>query len=209
MIRRIDDEEGGFISDVSNLIAVEAWKDSFSVPNLSGDETIFLFSDYSKAGNHYTTYSFFVCGERGANHFASTRKLVRKRFRIGRRHMSFKQMNDRLKLRALPAFLNAINRVEGVLLSFVVDRRIQFMFAEQALEADSGFFSTVKKRVLEDMLRIVHFGAQSASTVFCPGQNIVWVTDCDDIVANEQCEQLFGKLAEATLRTRFLRDESV
>src|SRR5439155_21276352 len=122
MIRRIDDREGGFISDISDLIALEAWKNSFSVPDLSSDKTIFLLPDYSRAGSRYSTYSFFLCGERGVDHFATIRKLVRKTYRLGRRRMSFKKMTDKLKLRALPAFLNAAGRIQGVLLTFAVDR---------------------------------------------------------------------------------------
>lgn len=59
------------------------------------------------------------------------------------------------------------------------------------------------------MLRVVHFGAQAVMTVFSSSQNIVWFTDSDAIVANEECEQLFGMLAETTIRHMFMPQEAI
>lgn len=67
----------------------------------------------------------------------------------------------------------------------------------------------MKIQVLEDMLRVVHFGAQAVMTVFVAGQNIVWFTDCDNIVANDKYAELFGKIAEATIKTGFLPGEKI
>ena len=205
-IRRIHDERAGFIKDVSDIIAVEAWKDPSLVPDLSSDKTIFVFSDYSRAQGHYRTYSFYVFGRCGADYFNTVRKMLRKDFGLGVRRMSFKRLNDKVKLRALPAFLDIAGAIDGFVLTFAVDSRIQFMFANQFLQIAHEMFSLVKKGVVEDMLRVVHFGAQAVMLAASPEQNIVWFTDSDQIVANEKCEQLFGKLAETTIRSVFLRD---
>jgi hypothetical protein len=208
-IRRIEDDRAGFVKDISEIIALEAWKNPSLIPDLSRDQTLFVFSDYSQSKGRYRTYSFYVFGRSGADYFNAARKHLRKDFHLGRRRMSFKQLNDKVKLRALSAFLDIAGAIDGVMLTFAVDARVQFMFAEQCLEVDPVFFGSVKKRVLEDMLRIVHFGAQAVMTVFNSGQNVVWFTDSDPIVANEGCEQLFGKLAECTIRNQFLKNESV
>jgi hypothetical protein len=208
-IRRIQDDSLGFIKDVSDIIALEAWKDPSLIPDLSNDRTIFLFSDYSRARGDYRTYSFYVFGRSGADYFNAVRKSLRNDFRLGRRRMSFKQLNDKIKFKALPAFLDIAGAIDGFVLTFAVDNRIQFMFADQFLKVAPELFSSVKKRVVEDMLRVIHFGAQAIFSAFSPGQNIVWFTDSDPIVANEKCEQLFGKLAEAIIRTIFLREEKV
>jgi len=123
--------------------------------------------------------------------------------------MSFKQLNDKIKLRALSAFVEIAGAIDGFVLTFAVDNRIQSMFAEQFILVAPELFSSVKKRVLEDMLRVVHFGAQAIMLAFSTGQNIVWFTDSDHIVANEKHEQLFGKIAEGIIRTKFLPDEKV
>jgi hypothetical protein len=47
-IRRISNENSGFIYDVSKIIAAEAWKNPSLMPDLSKDKTLFVFSDYSR-----------------------------------------------------------------------------------------------------------------------------------------------------------------
>src|SRR5256885_2787801 len=105
-IRRIETEEAGFLKDVSEIIALEAWKDPSLIPDLSSDRSIFIFSDYSGAQRHYQTYAFYVFGRSGADYFNWARKALRHDFRLGKRRMSFKRLNDRVKLRALSAFLD-------------------------------------------------------------------------------------------------------
>lgn len=122
--------------------------------------------------------------------------------------MSYKGLGDKRKLKALPAFLSCAGAVNGVLITFAVDTQIQYMFAEQFLDVWKEL-STFKKTVLEDMLRVVHFGAQAIMIVFSDSQNIVWFTDCDAIAANEKHEQLFGKLAETTIRHGFMPQENI
>ncbi len=45
VIRRIQNDDLGFIKDVSDIIALEAWKDPSLIPELSKDKSIFVFSD--------------------------------------------------------------------------------------------------------------------------------------------------------------------
>ncbi|RJP54849.1 MAG: hypothetical protein C4583_01655 [Anaerolineaceae bacterium] len=207
-IRRIQNENAGFIKDVSDIIATEAWKNPFLIPDLAKDKTLFVFSDYSQVKGKYKTYSFFIIGRSGADYFNGARKILRDDFNLENRRMSYKGLGDKRKLKALPAFLSCAGAVDGVLITFAVDTQIQYMFAEQFLDVWKEL-SVFKKNVLEDMLRVVHFGAQAIMTVFSDSQNIVWFTDCDAIVANEKHEQLFGKLAETTIRHGFMPQENI
>lgn len=207
-IRRIQNENAGFIKDVSDIIATEAWKNPSLIPDLSKDKTLFVFSDYSQVIGKYKTYSFLVIGRSGADYFNGARKILRKNFNLGNRCMSYKGLNDKRKLQALSAFLSCAGSMDGILITFAVDTQIKYMFADQFLEVWEEL-SAFKKNVLEDLLRVVHFGAQAIMTVFSDSQNIVWFTDCDAIVANEEYEQLFGKLAEVTIRHMFMPQENI
>jgi hypothetical protein len=207
-IRRLNNENAGFINDVSDILAVEAWKDPLLFPNLSRDRTLFVFSDYSRVQGIYKTYSFLVIGRSGADYFNAVRKKIRADFNLKNRRMSYKGLNDRVKLKALPAFLSCVDVMDGALITFAVDTKIKYMFAEQFLNVWPALAS-IKKSVLEDMLRVVHFGAQAVMTSFSSGQNIVWFTDSDAIVANEEHEQLFGRLAEALIRGQFMPEENI
>lgn len=199
MIRRLMDENAGFVKDISDILALEALKNPHLIPDLSGDKTLFLFSDYSRVRGHYKTYSILVMGRSGADYFNTARKVLRSDFGLGNRRMSFKGLNDKVKLRALPAFLSLAGASNGFILTFVVSTRISYMFAEQFLQVWPEL-ATVKKPVLEEMLRIAHFGAQAVLTAFSPKQNIVWFTDEDNIVANEAHKEQFGRISQALIR---------
>ena len=207
-IRRLESASAGFIKDVSDIIATEAWKNPGLFPDLSSDKTIFVFSDYSQIRGTYKTYSYFIIGRSGADYFNGLRKQLRRDFRLANRRMSYKNLGDKRKLRALPAFLSCAGAVSGVLVTFAVDARIKYMFAEPFFQAWPDL-SKYNKNVVEESLRVVHFGAQAIMTVFSTQQNIVWFTDCDAIVANEKYGQLFGNMAEATIRRIFMPQEDI
>jgi hypothetical protein len=201
------DENAGFVKDVSDIIAIEALKNPSLIPDLSRDETLFLFSDYSRVRGRYKTYSFFVVGQSGAETFNARRKLLRAGSGMGDRRMSFKGLNDKVKLRALPAFLSLAGASEGFTLTFAVSTSIPYMFAEQFLQVWPDL-ANFKKSVLEDMLRVAHFGAQAISIAFSSHQNIFWFTDEDSIVANEAHQERFGELAQALINV-MLPDEEI
>jgi hypothetical protein len=192
------DEDAGFVKDVSYILAVEALKDPSLVPDLSRDKTLFLFSDYSRVRGHYRTYSFLVLGQSGTDFFNTARKVLRKDFGLGNRRMSFKGLNDGVKLRALPAFLSLAGTLDGFILTFATSSSIRYMFAEQFLDVWPDL-AALKKPVLEDMLRVAHFGVQAILIAYCSKQNIVWVTDEDSIVANEAHQQYFGRIAQSLI----------
>jgi hypothetical protein len=207
-IRRLQNEGAGFIKDVSDIVATEAWKNPSLIPDLSKDKTLFVFSDYSRVQGKYKTYSFWAIGRSGADYFNGARKILRDEFNLRNRRMSYKGLNDRIKFKALPAFLSCAGAINGVLVTFAVDTQIKYMFAEQFLQVWPELH-IIKKGVLEDMLRVVHFGAQVVITAFSSSQNIVWFTDSDAIVANKKYERLFGNLAETTIRHMFMPQETI
>jgi hypothetical protein len=104
-IRRLQNENAGFMYDISNLIAIEAWKNPSLFPDLSKDKTLFVFSDYSRVLGKYKTYTFLVIGRSGADYFNGSRKILRNDFNLKNRRMSYKGLNDKIKLKALEPFL--------------------------------------------------------------------------------------------------------
>lgn len=199
VIRRILEENAGFVKDISDIIAIEAWKDPSLVPDLSREEALFIFSDYSHNRGQYRTYSFLVLGRSQADFFNLARKELRASLGVRDRRISFKGLNDRVKMRALPGFLSIAGILQGFVLTFAVSSSIPYMFAQEFLQfwPELGVF---KKAVLEEMLRIAHFGAQAILIGFNSGQNIYCFTDEDSIVSNEMHQRQFGKLSEAIIR---------
>lgn len=207
-IHRLNNENAGFINDVSDIIATEALKDPLLIPDLSKDKTLFIFSDYSHVQGRYKTYSYLITGRSSADYFNGIRKELRDEFKLENRRFSYKGLNDKIKLKALPAFLSCAGAMDGIVVTFAVSTEIKWMFAEQFIDIWPNSLE-IKKNVLEELLRVIHFGALVIMTVFISGQNIVWFTDSDAIVANEKHERLFGCLAETMIRKMFLPDEVV
>lgn len=205
-IRRILDDNAGFVKDISDIIAIEMWKDPSLIPDFSTDETISIFADYSRNRGTYKTYSFLVLGESEANFFNAARKKLRANLKMGNRRMSFKGMNDRVKMRALPEFLSIAGLLPGFVLTFAVSSSIPYMLAEGFLKVWPEL-ERFKRPVLEEMLRIAHFGAQAILIGFKSRQSIHWFTDDDSIVSNEAHQQQFGKIAEAIVRRTLVGEE--
>ena len=206
-IRRLNNESAGFVNDVSYIIAKEFWKNPFLIPNTTQDKSTFIFSDYSFIRN-YKTYSFLIIGRSSADYFNMARKIIRKDFNLKNRRMSFKGLNDKNKSSALFPFLSCAGAMDGLLITYAVDSKIKYLFAEQFLEVWQELKSLNKKN-LEELLRIAHFGGMSIMNAYNGAQNIIWITDNDAFVANENYKQLFGRIAETLIRNNFLKGEEI
>jgi hypothetical protein len=95
-------------------------------------------------------------------------KRIRARFGLGEKEFAFKDFRMAAMRNALPAYLDALNGyVPGLLFTVLVDARVVSLFGPQdnstgkALSAvlkEKGFGS-LKPRVAEKMLRVVHTSA--------------------------------------------------
>ncbi len=114
---------------------------------------------------------------------------VRSRFLLTR-PLSYKTLNDKKKWEALPFFLAAAALLEGVAITFLVDKRLKSIFAP-AGKLDLAHpqlhdFASWKSNTVEKMLRVTHLAALLVAGLSGERQTVVWITDQDDIVANEE-----------------------
>lgn len=91
--------------DISDVIAKEVCRNPSLIPDLPKDRTVFFFSDYSRIQGRYKTHSFLITGRPSADYFNGIRKAPRNELGLRNRRMSYKGLSDRVKLKALPAFL--------------------------------------------------------------------------------------------------------
>jgi hypothetical protein len=117
------------------------------------------------------------------------RATLRRRHLPDGRRMSFKSLNDRLRVAALPEFLSAANLIPGLLLVVLFDKRIGTIFApdDETQNAESALGQQLSQwpaRTQEKLLRICHIAALMVASLSRELQNILWVTDQDDIAAN-------------------------
>jgi hypothetical protein len=157
-------------------------------PHGSRGRNLMLAGDFSgtHSGPLYTTYAFLLLDlDRNTWWFQAQRAFRMEALRGGRR-LSFKALNDRKKRGALPLFLMAADQIEGALVVIAVARNGISLFKprEHNLEV-SELISSWKAGVHEHLLRVVHLSALCVSLVSQPDQNLLWISDQDEIVSND------------------------
>lgn len=116
------------------------------------------------------------------------RRSVRSRWLADGRGVSYKTLRDRQQEQALLPLLEAADSIPGLLLTVLVDRDIENLFRlteEERTEENLGIFVGWPRGSLEKLLRVVHLLSLLVAGLSRPEQNLVWITDEDEIAANE------------------------
>jgi hypothetical protein len=102
--------------------------------------------------------------------------------------MSFKKLNDTNRLKALVPFLEASDEIEGLCLSIGIRKEIKNLYIDKKAFESVRNKGVLKGRwsakSLENMFRIVHFISLVIAGLSKPNQNIYWISDEDEILAN-------------------------
>jgi len=186
-----DDQQLGFMNVVGAAISELEAKRPGIVPNLRSAHSIFIGSDYGGAhkGAFYEVLTFLVCDPKTLAPWDIARRRVRERLLSDGRRMSYKTLNDRVRRRALRQYLAACNLIPGLVVTVAIDKRIQSLFVKTghvSLEAQTAkMFSDCTAATIERTLRVTHFVSLLLRGLCAPGQDVLWITDEDELVANE------------------------
>jgi hypothetical protein len=159
------------------------------LPELSGS-SLYVTSDYSgyDSKSKYFVISILVADLDNSKRWEYFRRSVRSIYMADGRRMSFKKLNDANRLKALVPFLEASDEIEGLCLSIGIRKEIKNLYIDK-----KAFESVRNKGVLkgnwsakslENMFRIVHFISIVIAGLVKPNQNICWISDEDEILAN-------------------------
>lgn len=203
--RHLDNPGLGLVNTFSEIIRREELSHPGLLVDLRGARTIFVASDYRglHSGASYQSLSFLFVNPENLSPWERSRCLLRDRMGLGSRRMSYKALNDRRRRRALFSFLEAANLIPGVLVNILVDRSVQTVFEakdpDELESTRSEIFPGWSPLVVERSLRAVHFVSFFLAGLSAPGQDVLWITDEDDIVANEvrlrQLVNMFAKIS--------------
>jgi len=189
----------GLIDKLNGMLRGLGAKRPPVLPDLSRGRLLFAASDYSgeHAGAPYQAYSIILADLSASQDWELSRRSVRARWLADGRRVSYKALRDRHREAALPHFLQAADRISGLLLTVLVDSGIDNMFhltEDDRHEESLGSFANWPRSSLEKLLRIVHFLSLLIAGLSRPGQDLLWITDEDEIAANEQRlkELVFG-----------------
>jgi hypothetical protein len=183
----------GFMNLFSESIASLERENPGSLPDLTHCRTIIAVSDYG--GYHKTSqfesYSLLVaCGDSWAE-WEDARQRLRQAFGIGKRRLAFSKMSDIRKRRALTPFLATAEALHGLLVTVLVDKAIESLFVARGRldRASSSRFApgvSYTEGTFERLMRTVHLVSFFIAGLSTAGQNVIWLTDEDEIAANRQ-----------------------
>lgn len=187
----LDDPSFGLMYTFSQSIRNQENNDPNLLPDLRKGSTILVVSDYS--GKHdtafYQSLSFLFADTERCTVWEEERHRFRQRFLTDGRRMAFKNLNDKERKKALPYFLAAADSIPGLSTTVLIDKRIKSLFSESGeidrSQPELGPYAHWRKTPFEKMLRIVHFISFFVAGLSRQNQDILWITDEDEIAANE------------------------
>lgn len=179
----------GFLSSISSSVAQLEAQFPDLLTSLRTGPKLILTSDYSgyHSGATAEIYSFLLADAIYLWIWEEMRQRLRKQYLPDQRRMSFKGLNDRYKQKALVPFLRIANSIPGLLLIVVIQKGIRNLFGLTADDITRSGITRLlwKKQTMERLLRIGALAGVLIACMSAPGQELLWVTDEDDIVAND------------------------
>lgn len=171
------------------------------IPRLDGP-VVYISSDYGGAhkSSLYETFTVLYLDVPASTEWVTRRSRIRERFLPDRRRLSFKSLNDRIRQDALVPFLDAANRIAGVAITVAIRKTIDnlctteefFRYTTQQLDFDVGW----KLSSFERSVRIVHLMAMLIGGLSRPNQSIYWISDQDELFANDRRTRDLKKLMD-------------
>jgi hypothetical protein len=181
----------GFMNLFSQMIERVERREPSAIPDLRRGKLLLVASDYS--GQHdlaeYQVLSFLFADWQQCGDWERMRQELRRQYLSDGRRMSFKALRDKKKRATLRVFLSAANNIAGLSFSVLVHKAITSLFRETGLidlsEPGHEEFSHWKGTSFEKMLRVVHLVGFFMAGLSREGQDVLWITDEDEIAAND------------------------
>jgi hypothetical protein len=181
----------------------------YTLSELRGS-TVFVGSDYGgqHEGADFQVLSFLLADLDTCGDWESIRQDFRANILRSSRRISYKKLSAAHKQRTLLPLLMAANTIPGLIVSILIDRRIGSLFMDSGKlpinHPDFAPYAHWKRGALEKLLRAVHFVSFFVSGLLRPGQNVVWISDEDEIAPNpdriSQVTQLFRAVSSHYLQ---------
>jgi hypothetical protein len=189
-------ENSSLIKLLDSYFQTQYSKGDFTLPELKtmGNESISIFSDYGgeHKGSKYNSYSLLFCGWNHCWHLGEDFAKLRKKYKLDKKEVSFKELYYGPTYRALDDYLNIIDRnVNGFLLTVLIDRDLPPLFIgnenkhllEEIKNAGLGEWH---KKAAEKLMRILHLIGYVLPLIAESNQKIIWMTDKDPVVQNSK-----------------------
>jgi hypothetical protein len=182
----LEDEKLGMMKEVSAIIHTSCLADPGLLPDLSGAKTLVATSDF--AGEHkssrFLAIGLMLIDLQSWPQWEQERIRVRERAAIRTRRFGYAKLTDRRKTAALREFLAAADTLHGLVAVILFDKAIRDLFESKPWDTPT-YVEGISERTLERMLLVVHLLSMFLAGLSRQGQNVIWITDEDEIAAND------------------------
>jgi hypothetical protein len=152
---------------------------------------LFFGSDYS--GDHtasrFRVYAFVIVDTDASPEWPTRAGKVRRSYLPDGRRMSFKNLNDGHRRRALVPFLEAAEFLHGHVVAVAITKELEQLSTAPGTVDQwrhlHGLRGNWNQKAFENMVRVSHFFALFMAAWSSPGMHVTWITDNDSIVAND------------------------
>lgn len=193
--RTLSRPELGLADVISSRMSASSRIPESCLRSLRSAPSLLMFSDYGGAHKHarYEVLSFLVSTLHGLQSFNTERRRLREGSLGPERRMSYKALNDRVRMRSLRAYLAVTDQLQGLLINFALDKRATDRLSEDYTPHTAfGHLGAWADRSFGKLTRVGHLAAILIEGIRRDGQNLIWITDEDEIAPNDV------KHAEAT-----------
>lgn len=123
--------------------------------------------------------------ENSVNSFTSTQQYFWEDYALGSKIIEYKKLNDGFRERALVPFLKLCNKFNGLILTVLFHKNTKSIYIEEMPEDLQEQIAAWKKNyVKEKFLRLRDFILLILNGLGRENQNVLWITDNDEFVAN-------------------------
>lgn len=202
MWRRLNKPELGMLNILSNKLGDMEERRPGNFPTLNPMEPLLIVSDYggSHQGSRYLTYSFLFTQPSSLPEWNGFRLFIREKYKFTKGRMAYKKLNNRECGEACFPWLTAADGLNGLLLTFAIDRSLGCLFDQAQLATLRQVrpdLAETPRKIVERMYLVCHFISVILSGLWSASQEVIWITDQDDIAANEKVKTSL----EETLQT--------
>jgi hypothetical protein len=196
--------ELGAMNVVNQLVRTLDVRQPDALPNLRDSRDLIVASDYGgqHSASDFEALAFLIADAGRLRAWLEARQRFRERWLPDARRMSFKSLNDRLRANALPDFLELADHVHGLLFVVLVDKQVGTLFKEsgdEPSELENRLNASWQPKTIDKALKICHFLSLMLAGLTRELQDVLWITDQDDVAANTQRHrelvQVFGNVA--------------